>query len=82
METRTRVTPRFGDRMRGIYASESNPQRDGFYVETIRRRGRLNKGSSYRLTDGNGRFWEYPVDSVVLIARATAPTPEREDEDA
>ena len=60
--------PKFGDRIRGIYASEQNPERDGFYVETIRCTGRLNNGTHYRCTDGHGHFWEYPVDSTELLA--------------
>lgn len=56
--------PRFGDRVRSIYAGETNPRREGFYVETIRRRGRLNPGKHYRITDGAGDFWETPADSV------------------
>jgi hypothetical protein len=59
--------PKFGDRMRGIYASEGNPIRDGIFVETVRRTGRMNAGTFYRLTDGRGRFWEYPSDSVVPL---------------
>lgn len=54
--------------MRGIYAGENNPHRDGIYVETIRRpRGGMNPGKHYRLTDGKGGFWLYPVDSVVIL---------------
>ena len=62
-----RRCPKFGEWMRGIYASESNPQRDGMYVETIVRTGRMNKGAFYRLTDGKGNFWEYPVESTIYI---------------
>ena len=59
--------PVFGTRMRGIFAGESNPHRDGYYVETIRRTGRMNRGKFYRLTDGAGRFWEYPAESTIFI---------------
>ncbi len=62
------VEPKFGDRLRGIYASESNPQRDGFYVEAINRpKGQMNPGKGYRITDGEGNFWEYPAGSVVAV---------------
>ena len=62
------MKPQFGDWLRGIYASEDNPQRDGIYVETIIRKGRMNPGTYYRLTDGKGNFWEYE-------AKDTIPTP-------
>jgi len=60
-------TPRFGEWMRGIYASETNPIRDGMYVRTITRTGRLNHGTFYELTDGNGKFWSYPAASTVFL---------------
>ena len=59
--------PRFGERIRGIYASESNPQRDGMYVRTIRRTGRMNPGTWYELTDGKGNFWQYESKSAVFL---------------
>lgn len=59
--------PKFGDRLRGIYAGESNPQRDGIYVETIRRTGNMNRGTFYRLTDGKGHFWTYPATSTAFL---------------
>ena len=62
--------PVFGEWMRGIYASERNPHRDGMYVRTIRRTGRMNPGAFYELTDGKGAFWQYPKDSAVFIADA------------
>lgn len=62
--------PVFGQWMRGTHASETNPQRDGMYVKTIRRRhGVINPGKAYQLTDGKGGFWEYPVGSVCPITR-------------
>lgn len=66
--------PKFGDRLRGIYASPNNPQRDGIYVETIHRTGRLNPGKHYRLTNGKGSFWIYPAESVTPIDEATPET--------
>lgn len=71
-------TPKFGDWMRGIYASEKNPLRDGMFVRTIRRTGRCNPGTYYELTDGKGRFWQYPRESAVMLdgsTRAQAPAP-------
>lgn len=64
--------PKLGQWLRGIYASKDNPQRDGMYVETIRRTGRLNPGKFYRITDGKGRFWSYPANSVAAIPAPVA----------
>ena len=64
--------PVFGEWLRGIYASERNPQRDGMYVRTIRRTGRTNPGTYYELTDGKGSLWSYPVQSV---ERTPKPAP-------
>lgn len=64
------IEPKFGEWLRGIYASESNPRRDGMYVRTIIRRGRMNPGKFYEVTDGNGNFWVYPAQSVERIAAA------------
>lgn len=64
--------PRFGEWMRGVWASKSNPIRDGMYVRTVIRTGRMNSGVFYELTDGNGRFWEYPAKSTVFIAAPAA----------
>ena len=62
------IEPKFGEWLRGIYASESNPHRDGMYVRTIRRTGKLNPGVHYEVTDGNGKFWQYPAQSVERLA--------------
>lgn len=64
------VAPKFGEWLRGIYASERNPLRDGMYVRTIRRTGRCNPGTYYELTDGKGNFWQYPRESVIRLDRA------------
>ena len=64
------IEPKFGEWLRGIYASESNPRRDGMYVRTIHRKGRMNPGKFYEVTDGNGAFWMYPAQSVERIAAA------------
>ena len=63
--------PKFGDIVRGIYASESNPLRDGIFVETITRTGKLNRGVHYRMTDGKGEFWTTPRESTVVVSRAS-----------
>lgn len=59
--------PRFGQRIRGIWASVDNPIRDGYFVEVIRRTARLNPGTFYRITDRKGRFWEYKAEDTVLL---------------
>lgn len=63
--------PRFGEWMRGIYASKQSPIRDGMYVETRRRTGRCNPGCWYRLTDGKGAFWEFEARSTVFLQPKT-----------
>lgn len=55
------LPPTFGQRIRNPYCTSLNPTRDGYYVETIHRRGRVNKGYWWRLTDGKGTFWEIPA---------------------
>lgn len=62
--------PEFGERLRGNYAGKSNPHRDGFYVRTIRRNGRVNPGKWYELTDKKGSFWEYRADQVTFLDRS------------
>jgi hypothetical protein len=64
--------PAFGEWLRGIWAGEKNPQRDGRYVRTVRRSGRFNPGTFYELTDGRGSFWQYPAASTVYVQ---PPTP-------
>jgi len=60
-------TPKFGEWLRGIWASPRNPHRDGMYVRTVRRTGRLNPGVWYELTDGKGAFWQYEAKGAVFI---------------
>lgn len=57
--------PKFGDWLRGIYASERNPIRDGIYVRTCR----VNHETCYELTDGKGKFWMYPKRSTERLDR-------------
>lgn len=59
--------PRFCEWIRGIWASETNPCRDGMYVETIKQTGRLNPGIWYRLTDGKGKFWQYEAKDTLYL---------------
>jgi len=59
--------PIFGELLRGVYASINNPIREGFYVRTIVRNGRMNSGKFYELTDKKGRFWQYPAESVECV---------------
>lgn len=71
-------TPKFGDWIRGIFASESNPQRDGMFVREKVNSGRLNPGKWWELTNGKGKFWSYPPTSCIAIPHAGAPiTPEQ-----
>lgn len=58
---------KFGQtKVRGIFAGQSNPHRDGIFVEIIVRKGRTNTGTWVRLTDGNGNFWEYEMSRVII----------------
>lgn len=67
--TSTVWEPAFGEWVRGIWASESNPIRDGMFVEVIVRRGVFNNGRFYRITDGDGKFWEYRAEDVVPVIK-------------
>ena len=60
-------SPVFGEPIRGIWASSDNPIRDGFYVETVRRTGRLNPGVWYKLTDKHGKFWSFLASETVFL---------------
>lgn len=60
--------PKFGDWLRGVYASERNPIRDGIYVRTCR----VNHETCYELTDGKGKFWMYPKRSTERLDRPNA----------
>lgn len=62
--------PKFGEWMRGVWASASNPQRDGMFVRTVRRSGRLNNGTWHELTDGKGKFWQYEAKNTVFLKTA------------
>lgn len=51
-------TPRFGDRLLNVFAGETNPTRIGIFVRVKRVRGRMNAGTWWELTDGQGKFWD------------------------
>lgn len=59
-------TPKFGDRMYGTFAAEGNPIKYGIFVRVVNRTGRVNRGVYYELTNGKGRFWQYPKDAVAF----------------
>ena len=61
-----KITPKFGQTICMIYASDDNPQKYGIYVETIVRRGKLNPGFNYRITNGRGDFWECAAKDCVV----------------
>ncbi len=56
---------KFGDKVENPDASPDNPIAVGYFVETIRRRGKLNPGKWARLTDRKGWFWEVKYDALV-----------------
>ena len=67
LKQNTRSDFKFGKtKVRGIFAGQSNPHRDGIFVEIIVRKGRTNTGTWVRLTDGNGDFWEYEMSRVII----------------
>ena len=49
--------PKFGDILENKYASHENPHWKGIYVRAIHKKGLINPGKHYQLTDGNGNFW-------------------------
>lgn len=58
--------PKFGDRIEGVHAGHTNPQKFGTFVCVVRRpHGVVNSGTFYRVTDENGNFWEYPYASCI-----------------
>jgi hypothetical protein len=63
----TPAKPVFGERVRNTMAGDGNPQRDGMYVRTIRRTGRLNHGTWYEITDGKGAFWQSRPENTLFL---------------
>jgi hypothetical protein len=57
---------KFGDLVKNVSASKTNPHRTAIYVRTIQTRGRLNKGTWIEVTNGHGDFWRIAERSIVL----------------
>jgi hypothetical protein len=74
-ERNAKRAPKFGDMMRNPWASESNPQRDGYFVRSTRRTGRMNPGLWYQMTDRNGKFWEVDGSVQFFIDEPAKPAP-------
>lgn len=55
--------PTFGDVIENGWASQDNPKRYGFFVRQGCRRGKMNPGPFYVLTDGWGKFWDVSAGS-------------------
>lgn len=49
--------PRFGERFINTMAGEANPRRTATFVRAVRRRGKLNPGTWWEMTDERGAFW-------------------------
>ena len=62
--------PKFGDLMRNPWASERNPQRDGYFVRKRSQGGTFNPGEYYEFTDKNGKFWETEAKYAFFIGEA------------
>jgi len=60
--------PKFCEWMRGVWAGEQNPTRDGMFVRALV----LQRSKCYQLTDGEGKFWEYPRESTVFLEAINA----------
>lgn len=57
--------PKFGERFVNTMAGESNPRRNCTFVRVVRRRGRLNPGTWWEMTDERGDFWLGNPDNLV-----------------
>lgn len=64
--------PCFAEWFINTAASVGNPTKHGMYVRTVRRTGRVNAGTFYELTDGEGDFWLVPVRFLVRRCWRTA----------
>ncbi|WP_208949767.1 hypothetical protein [Achromobacter aegrifaciens] len=58
--------PKFGDRMRNLWAGEGNPRRDATFVRRLRRTGQTNPGTWYEMTDERGAMWLSNPDSLIF----------------
>lgn len=54
----TQRKPRFGEIVTCKAATPPNPNRHGYFVRVVTRTGRVNRGTWWELTDGNGKFWQ------------------------
>ena len=68
------IHPKFGDFLVNTSASEDNPNKMGQFVEVKVRKGRLNRGTWYRLTNGSGRFWLSNPASLIPYSEYTPPS--------
>jgi len=50
--------PNFGDIIENGWAGRGDPHRVGIVVRTCYRKGRMNPGKYFVVTDGKGKFWE------------------------
>ncbi len=57
----------FGDVVATIGVSIDNPIAMGTFVRVFPRREKMNPGTYGEVTDGNGHFWEVPIDSLSLV---------------
>ena len=54
--------PTFGQELINPYASDRNPRKVGYFVKVVyRRKGLVNSGKHYQLTDKKGDFWLTPA---------------------
>lgn len=75
--------PKFGERFVNTMAGDANPRRNCTFVRIVRRRGRLNPGTWWEMTDERGAFWLGNPDTMVPAsgqgiddaALADTPTP-------
>ena len=57
-------TPAFGQELINPHASDNNPRKVGYFVKVVhRRKGIVNPGKHYQLTDMKGKFWLTPADA-------------------
>lgn len=59
--------PAFGATVVSQFASVDNPHKTGLFVRVIRRRGRMNGGTWWQITDGRGDFWELRPDMCEVV---------------
>ncbi|MNK92719.1 hypothetical protein D3C87_1128520 [compost metagenome] len=59
--------PRFGDRMRNLWAGERNPHRDATFIRVVHRSGRFNPGKWYEMTDEMGKTWLQAPEGLIFL---------------